>query len=37
LAGKPRTLSLIVDPGMNSMEVEGEEKKDKKEYIDLFV
>jgi hypothetical protein len=27
LAGKPRTLSLVVDQGMNSMEVEGEEKR----------
>jgi hypothetical protein len=26
LAGKPRTLFLVVDQGMNSMEVEGEEK-----------
>jgi hypothetical protein len=26
-AGEPRVPSLVVDQGMNSMEVEGEEKK----------
>jgi murein L,D-transpeptidase YcbB/YkuD len=31
LADKPRMSSLIVDQGMNNMEVEGEEKKGKNE------
>jgi hypothetical protein len=30
LAGKPRTSSLVMDQWMKSMEVEGEEKRDKK-------
>jgi hypothetical protein len=30
LAGEPRAPSLVVDQGMNIMEVEGEEKRDKR-------
>jgi hypothetical protein len=30
LAGKPRTSSLVMDQGMNNMEVEGEEKRGKR-------
>jgi hypothetical protein len=30
LSGEPRAPSFVVDQGMNSMEVEGEEKRDKR-------
>jgi hypothetical protein len=30
LVGKPRTSSLVVDQGMNNMEVKGEDKRGKK-------